>query len=1105
MKPARHLPPGGLDFRARGALVLALGLLAWWPAAATLRGDEPRRTAEAEAFFERQVRPLLVRRCDECHGELVAESELRVDTLAGLVRGGQRGPAIVPGQAEESLLIRAIRHGELLKMPPKEKLPLAEIAILAKWIQDGAAWPGQQPTADSPPNSPAGSPSDLPPEIAETQPPAGTAFWAFAPLRTPALPDVRDRAWVQSPVDVFILARLEAAGLRPAPAADKATLARRASFVLRGLPPTIEELAAFQADSSPDAFARLVDRWLASPQYGERWGRHWLDVARYADSNGLDENLAHANAYRYRDYVVNSLNRDKPYDRFVSEQIAGDLLPPSSANADPLEPLVGTGLLCIGPKMLAEDDPVKLRMDIVDEQLDTLGRAFLGMTFGCARCHDHKFDPLSMADYYALAGILHSTRTMDTFTVVAQWHERPLATPAALAERDAHQRRLDAARQRIAELRQNSRRKLAALARRHLGDYLLAAENARRQADLAARAVAIGPRIPAPEHPDAMLLEAEDFSRGNVLRDRENYGRGIGVLVNQGQTPNFVEYDVKVPRAAVYQLEVRYAAAAARPCRLLLDGQPAADDLADGVTGSWFPDSQRWEVEGFFTLSAGQHVLRLEQPQFFPHIDKLLLVPIEGGGMAAIPPLDPACRPLTEWVSRCAEALRAADSDEQSVWANWHRAVRRGDSDERLRELAGEYQRAAAGESTQGQPLVTALDGVFSLDNDALDRYFPAADAAGLRQLQAEEKQLQESMPQLPTAMAVEEGAAEDLRLHYRGSHLTLGPVVPRRFPRALSLAPAEPISRGSGRLQLAAWLTSGQQPLVPRVLVNRLWLWHFGEGLVRTPDNFGQLGQPPTHPELLDWLAVELVRSGWQLKDLHRTLLLSSTWQMSTAYDQRAAERDPENRLWWRRSRLRLEAEAIRDGLLAVAGNLDLRQGGSLLPIENRKYVTSTANVDPVVYQSNRRSLYLPVVRSALYDVFAAFDFAEPSVSSGQRQRTTVAPQALFMMNSDLVAEQTRAVAERLLRAPALDDAGRVWHLYLLAYARPPDQRETERALEFVAQYQAGWAEMAKETAGEASGGNSTSPDDHGAARLAAWQSLCRAVLAANEFVYLE
>jgi len=1082
-----------MDAKLIVVLLVAIIPAAW-------AGAEP--TAEDIKFFEQRIRPLLVERCFECHSEDSAESDLRLDGLEHLLRGGMRGPAIVPGKPQESLLLSAVRHGELLKMPPKEKLPAAQIADLASWIARGAPWPDAAVRSDLP----EATASDSEPVFSQEE----RSFWAFQPPIKAGLPEVVNAEWVQSPIDAFILEQLETCGFRPAPPADRRTLIRRATLDLTGLPPTPEEVATFVNDDSPHAFAKLVDRLLASPAYGERWGRHWLDVARYADSNGLDENLAYANAFRYRDYVVAAFNKDKPFDLFAQEQVAGDLLPASSATGQASEagrrPLgwdadyegtVATGFLLLGGKMLAEDDPVKMQMDIIDEQVDTLSRAFLGLTLGCARCHDHKFDPLRTSDYYALAGIFKSTKTMEDFKVVARWQELPLATRAAIEARQEHQARLAAKQEEIDRARAEASETILAEAQRRLGDYLLDAWRLSQHEVRLATTVAQGSDPAIASRTGVVLLEAEEYTRGNVTKDRDSYGRGIGVLVNRGELPNFAEYDFELIHGGIYQVELRLAAAAARPCQLIINGSLVKTDAAGQVTGSWFPDSQTWFVEGWFELSSGKNTIRLEQPQFFPHIDKLLLVPVAEEEVKEVSGIT-GYQPLPELVRQWAEYLKASDGKEDSPFAGWRTAATSGDAAD-LARLASHYTAAAMAALDATSPDAAQQELLSVLRDPAgpyrvpttIETHFAASTKARLDALRLEKKALEEALPTFPEAMAVSEGTPEDLRIHIRGSHLTLGRPVARRLPAVLTDGQPSFVGRDdSGRLELARWMTSDAHPLTARVIVNRVWLWHFGEGLVRSPDNFGRLGERPTHPELLDWLAMQFMESGWSIKELHRLLLLSATYQMSTTWNEQAAAIDPDNQRMWRFPRRRLEIEAIRDAMLAVSGQLDLTQGGSLLPTENRKYVTSTLNADPVAYQTNRRSIYVPIVRSALYNVFQAFDFAEPSVSAGQRQATTVAPQALFMMNSQFVTEQAGALAEQLLAKPELSDEGRVQVAYARCYSREPLRHEVDRALRFVASY----TEQASR------------PGLAGSkARLQAWQSLCRALLSANEFVYFD
>ena len=1054
-------------------------------------------------FFESRVRPVLVESCADCHNSDDPESGLSVDSLAGLLQGGTRGPAVIPGKPDESLLVSAMRHGELLKMPPKEKLPARQIADVVRWIAGGAVWPNAEPVTVAP-----NATAHEEPEFTGEQ----LSHWAFQPVTRPAPPELDDD-WAQSPIDHFVLSQLREAGLHPAVPADRRTLIRRVTFDLHGLPPTPEEVDAFLADDAPDAFARLIDRLLASPHYGQRWGRHWLDVARYAESNGLDENLAYANAYRYRDWVVDAFNRDLPYDQFVIHQIAGDLLETGDAN-ERFDQLTATGFLTLGGKMLAEDDPVKMQMDIIDEQIDTTSRAFMGLTMGCARCHHHKFDPLSTHDYYALAGIFKSTKTMENFSVVARWQERPLATPDQLAELERQQAAIDELQSQIDAVDEEAREELLEESRRHVGDYLLAAVAIEREERILEQAVTIGDDAEAVAQPGVTVIEAEDYDRGNVNKDTTSYGPGIGVLVNRGETPNFVEYEVEVAEEGLYQFELRYAAASSRPCELSINDEIQSDDAAGEVTGTWFPDSQTWFVEAFVWLEEGDNVIRLEHPQFFPHIDKLLLAPA-AEELAEIEhePLDPDFELIPEWLGRWHDAIRGAEED--SLLAVWKRlsddpatspaevlgtaAALIGDPPpETIHDLAGRFEEAAlqaledesfADAHPELQTLLVGDAGPFASDEELQDHYAEQV-ALQLEQLHEEQEQLESELPEFPQVMAVSDQAAEDVKIHIRGSHLTLGPVVERRFPRAITDEQSSIAEAGSGRLELARWLADEQHPLTARVFVNRIWGWHFGEGLVRSPDNFGLLGEQPTHPELLDWLAAEFVEGGWSIKALHRKILLSSTYQMSTAANPQAEALDPDNRLLWRMNRRRLEAEAIRDSLLVCGGSLNAEMRGSLLPTENRAYVTSTANVDPVAYVTSRRSVYVPVVRSALYDVFQAFDFADPSALSGKRQSTTVAPQALFMMNSKFVSQQSQAMADRLLQAEPEDEPARIELAYRIAYARPPTQAEIDRATGYVREYAYRWQEL---------------HPDHEDSDLRAWQSFCRAILSANEFLYVE
>ncbi len=1016
---------------------------------ATLASVTLAAPPDESVFFEKKVRPILADRCFACHGSEKQKGGLRVDSRPALLTGGDRGAAINLRQPASSLLLRALNHGEDLKMPPRNKLPAVEIAVIKEWLLRGAPWPATRPVT-----------SPVPKNHERSFTAAEKAFWAFQPVKRPVVPTVpRPGFPIRNPIDNFILAKLGTTGLKPAAEAEKRTLFRRVTLDLTGLPPTPEETETFLNDPSPRAYENWVEHLLASPAYGEKWGRRWLDVARYADSNGMDENLAYTNAWRYRDWVIRSFNADKPYDEFVREQLAGDLLP-GKTETERADHLTATGFLVIGPKMLAEDDPVKMRMDIIDEQLDTLGQVFMGLTLGCARCHDHKFDPITMADYYGLAGILYSTRTMKNYSVVATWNERPIGTPSTLVALAEQEKRVVALRAEIAAIAKEAKATTAATLtkeRQRAAEYLAAAvEIARRRRPLKPLVSDLDRKLPT----GAVQVESEAFARGNVLRLTDGYGAGIGVIINAGPLPNYAEYDVKIATAGTYQLVVRYAAAESRPVQIMANGQLIAREGCGSRTGSWNPDTQMWAAEGILTLPAGKTVLRFEREGPFPHLDKFALLPMTPE-QAARAPLSVAqvaterrllASALGEWVEVIAKRQGRLPTDEER-----HR-------------------------------IATAADGPFRItptaEKETQSRY-----REQLHRLRAALAALEKTRPPVEEVMAVEDGKGETLRIHLRGNHLTLGAEAPRRFPRILG--GDKPLSLGtdrSGRRELAEWLTQPDHPLTARVMVNRLWAGHFGAGLVRSPDNFGRLGERPTHPELLDWLAAEFVQAKWSIKHLHRLIVTSTVYRLGSQADPAALATDPENRLLSHYNRRRLDAEEIRDGMLAVAGLLDRKSGGSLLTVGPRQYVTGTGNRNYEGYAHPRRSVYLPVIRSALYDVFQTLDFPDPSVPSGQRTATTVPGQALMTLNSPL-ADQTAEAFARSLLAHKGTEKDRVHEAYRRAFGRAPNTRELDRVLAYL-----------------------TKSQEHADPRLAsqarqlqAWRGLCRVLLGSNEFVFVE
>lgn len=1077
-------------------------------------------------FFEKKIRPLFHTHCLECHGAegKKVKGGLRLTTRAELLAGGDTGPAFVVGKPEQSLLIKAVHYrSDDVKMPPKGRLKDSEIADLETWIKDGAAWPA---TSGSSTNS-----AKTGPLFTEEQ----KRFWAFQPMLDSQPPTVKNRAWVQSPIDAFLLAKLEERALTPAKPTDKYTLLRRVTFDLTGLPPTPAEIAAFLKDTSPTAFATVVDRLLQSPRYGERWGRHWLDVARYADSNGLDENTAFGNAWRYRDYVIKSFNDDKPYHTFLREQIAGDLLPDAGTNPDRL---TATGFLVLGPKLLAEPDKQKMKMDIADEQLDTLGKAVLGLTIGCARCHDHKFDPLPQRDYYSLLGTFTSTRTMKGLGTVAQAYERALPSgerPEAVAARDKQRAAKEA---EIKQFTEELRAQILTEARAKLAQYLLAAADAQGRSTMA--------RLNnAAKIPGALVQEAEKYRKGNADKDTTTYGKDIGVIISYNATHKTAEYLFTVPKTGEYELELRYAALESRPVRIALEGKVLFPEAAKATTGGWNPEHQAWHAIGRVPLKEGRNTLSIEGVGLLPHIDKLAILPVVTGPDMLGGPRPSAGTPtevarqrtlVAEFVEGWQAFLRTAKPDDP-LWGAWlaaHKLPDAGFADgiapilakfptvaawvdkkplASLNDLANAYARHL-GTTEVGKKLVQNPAGPFALKTPLPanpESLYPMP-VAKLSTLNNELQAILKAAPPTVMVLAVDEGAKygevkgdgkpRNLFVQVRGNYLTPGEEAPPVFPRILAGEQAKAFTSitadlpkseanqtrygslraSSGRLELAEWITHDKHPLTARVWVNRVWQHHFGEGLVRSPDNFGKLGEAPTHPALLDWLALRFIEQGYSTKKLHRLMLLSSAYQMSTTYDERAAQIDPDNRLLARFPRLRLEAEPIRDALLFVGGNIDLTMGGTLLNNGNFTYVNNENSTNTARYDNHRRSVYLPVIRNNVFDFFQVFDFAEPHVANGKRASTVVAQQALFLMNSPFALAQAKAFATAVTQHPG-DDTAKVQQAYLKAYGRPATAEEVRQALAYLTQY-----EQATPTK----------------SRPGAWQSFCQVLFASSEFVYL-
>jgi hypothetical protein len=860
-------------------------------------------------FFEKKVRPILVERCHECHsaGAKKLKGGLYLDSRAGLLKGGDTGPAIVPGDAQKSLLVKALRWTDPdLSMPPKKKLSGEEIATFEEWIQKGAPWPGEAARAAS--RKQVGLTLE-----------EGRKFWAYRPV---------DPGHARGDIDRFLRASLEAAGLAPAPPAPKGVLLRRLAYDLTGLPPTPEEMDAFVADLAPDAYEKIVDRLLASRQFGERWGRHWLDVARFAESLTL-RGFILKDAWRYRDYVIDAFNADLPYDRFVREQVAGDLL--GGSLEERRRGLVATTFLMLGNTNLEEQDKKQLEMDVVDEQLETLGRAFLAQTIGCARCHDHKFDPIPTRDYYALAGILKNARALEHANV-SKWLEAALpVAPELQSKLKSHEEAVAALQARI----RSEREKGGAVTK-------------------------IQPGKPA-------------------------------TVIAVADLPGVVVDDTKAEKVGSWKHST-YSGT------YIGDGYVHDDNAGKGEKSLTFHPE----------LPAGSYEVRFA---YSPGSSRAANVPV---------------------TILSAEGEKVVTVNEQEHPLIEGRFVSLG----RYRFENNQGYVIVSNEGTKGH--VTA-DAVVFLPEEKAEPSKPAArPSGGLKDLEDELKRLEASGPRRETVMTVrEERGIADLRIHVRGSVHALGEPAPRGFLQVATVggAPVMP-AHESGRRELAEWLAGRENPLTARVFVNRAWHWLFGAGIVRTTDTFGTTGEPPSHPELLDHLAARFVEEGWSVKKLVRRIVLSEAYRRSSAAGP-GIEKDPENRLLSRANRRRLDAECLRDTLLAVGGQLRLDfAGGPSFP------ASLTADY-AYRHSGTQRSVYLPVFRNALPEIFEIFDFADPSVSTGRRQASTVAPQALYLMNNAFVLDQAKAAAGRLVSEPHADDRARIVRAYRLALGRPPSEAE--------------------------------------------------------------
>ena len=945
----------------RRLAVLCIALLA--VGEASLRAA---RADENDEFFERQVRPLLVAKCVGCHGEKEPEAGLRLTSQAHLLKGGSSGPAVVLKMPKESRLLQAVSRTGPLKMPPDETLSVAEVSILSKWIELGLPWPKSVGLTSTQK------------EFSITE--ADRQHWSFRPVTDPPPPAVRDVVWPRTTIDRFVLAKLETAGVKPAATADRRTLLRRATYDLTGLPLTWEQTQSFLNDpaSTNDALEKIIDGLLQSPRYGERWGRHWLDVARFADSKDgvlmYGDDRIRPYAYTYRDYVIRAMNEDTPFDQFVREQLAADLIKPK------VEPwrLAALGFLTLGRMY---DNNVH---DVIDDQIDTVSRGFLGLTVACARCHDHKYDPISTADYYSLYGVFASCEAP---------LELPLTVPTIAPEAEEFEKQAGAKREEIRKFRDEQFALLSATARQRAGDYL--------------ERVATTKPDPLETAIFFLSLAPEDLRPPVIARWRK--------YLAQRATPD------------------------------------------DPVFGPWY-DLMQWP------LTANEQTANapLSAPFAEPATEVLerWKAKPEGTKPGQVNPL------VRDALSKATLTNRA---DVARVYGELFKQI---DTDSKT-------QTGAAGTASPAQLTEVQLQLLDVIASRESPTYFPKSQTRRYMsreqtdqfggKVQELDRLAVKSPLAPPRAMSlVDAETPHEPQIFVRGNPTTLGRRVPRQFLELLSPAPRTPFTHGSGRLELANAIASPSNPLTARVIVNRVWMQHFGEPLVTTPSDFGKRSTAPVHPELLDHLTSQFIRDGWSLKKLHRAIMCSSVYQQASSIGvEPPAGADHENRLLSRTNRQRLSFEAMRDTLLAISGRLELRDGGRPVDI-----------TDP---QSRCRTVFGLVDRQSLPGTFRAFDFASPDQSVERRSRTMVPQQALFALNSPFVVEQAKALAARPEIASVAEPSDRVAALYRVVFQRTPSTEETAAAVEFV----------------------STPKED--SSQLTVWEQLAQVLLSSNELMYVD